>query len=38
MESFIEDLKHSVRMLVKNPGFTIAALGSVLTSALRQNR
>jgi len=38
MESLLEDLKYFVRMLVKNPGFTIAALGSVLTSALRQNR
>ena len=29
MESFLEDLKHSVRMLVQNPAFTIAALAAL---------
>lgn len=29
MESFLEDLRHSVRMLVQNPGFTIAALAAL---------
>jgi putative ABC transport system permease protein len=26
MESFLQDLKHSIRMFVRSPGFTITAV------------
>ena len=29
IESVVQDLKHGVRMLVKNPGFTLIAVASI---------
>ena len=29
MESFIKDLKHSLRMFLQSPGFTMAAVGAL---------
>lgn len=32
METFLKDIKHSLRMFRKNPGFTLAAITALLGS------